>query len=617
MSAARPVYIGGGPKTVFGLFHPPAAGAPDRRPVVICPPWGWDEVAGYRSRRRWAESLAAAGHPTLRIDLPGAGDSAGDPADAHLVEAWTEGLTAATRWLAGATGTSGVAVIGLGLSGLVAARARAAGAPIEELALWATPTSGRTFLREQRAFGSMQRSLYGVEGDAGTDLPEGWQEIGGYVLSAETAKDISEIDLMTLDLGGLRRVLILERDGLPADKKLVAHLRAVGLDVTVQPGDGWGAMHFHPERPAPPLDVFARVERWLDAGAPATQAPDGAAQAQSGAIGADHLDLVVDGTAVRESAIRGAQGSFFGIVAEPVDRGAAGLCAVFLNAGAVRRTGPNRMWVEGARRWAARGIPTVRVDGEAIGDADGDETMYTDVDQFYTPNRGAQVTAVLDALEARGLGPRFVIIGLCSGAYSGFTIAPDDHRIQSVVAINPRVLIWDPDILRQRDAQDIALVLDRAAWRRVLSGETSMGRVLQIARAAAVECSRMVQRGARALVGRRETPAWAGEMEKRLDQLAATNTRLVLAFSGDEPEQVELDEIGVFDRAATWPNLALRELPGHDHTLRPIAAQRAFHELVDAELEHARAGGAPAKARRAASTTAKRTPKPELQAAKR
>ena len=80
-----------------------ADGRGSKTAVLICPPWGWDEVASYRSRRAWAEHLAERGHPTLRIDFPGSGDSAGSPADPGRVEAWTAAVIAATTWLADST----------------------------------------------------------------------------------------------------------------------------------------------------------------------------------------------------------------------------------------------------------------------------------------------------------------------------------------------------------------------------------------------------------------------------------------------------------------------------------------------------------------------------------
>src|SRR2546426_4613860 len=56
---------------VFCVLHPPSPECPRRSPVLICPPFGWEETCSYRARRDWAEHLAAAGHTALRIDLPG------------------------------------------------------------------------------------------------------------------------------------------------------------------------------------------------------------------------------------------------------------------------------------------------------------------------------------------------------------------------------------------------------------------------------------------------------------------------------------------------------------------------------------------------------------------
>src|SRR5437588_6448648 len=87
--APRPMYLSpDGCEEVFAVFHAPAADASARNAVLICPPFGWDEACSYRCRREWAEDLAAAGHPSLRFDLLGSGDSAGSPADAGRVEAW-------------------------------------------------------------------------------------------------------------------------------------------------------------------------------------------------------------------------------------------------------------------------------------------------------------------------------------------------------------------------------------------------------------------------------------------------------------------------------------------------------------------------------------------------
>jgi pimeloyl-ACP methyl ester carboxylesterase len=599
---ARPIYLAAVPDAVFGMFHAPADQDTASTAVLICPPWGWDEVASYRSRRTWAEHLADQGHPTLRIDFPGSGDSAGSPGDSARVEAWTAAVVAATRWLAGSTASRRVAVIGLGLGGLIAGHALAAGAPIEELILWAAPTHGRSFLREQRAFGKLQRDRYGSIEGTDEALPEGWLEIGGFIQSAETISAIQQLDLHDMPVDTLRRVLLLERDGLPVDRDLGQRLEQAGVDVTVAPGDGWGNMCFHPERYQPPLGIFRLVSDWLAAGANSSASRRAAlSEAPGRSAGSDQVMITVDDVQIRETPLGGGDPAdgFFGILAEPAEPTDTDLCAVFLNAGAVRRMGPNRMWVEAARRWAGRGIPAVRVDVVGIGDAAGDAAMYFDVGSFYTPDREAQVSSIIDVLVARGLGPRFVLIGLCAGAYSAFNTAAVDRRVVAGVAINPRILAWDPAIMARRNGNIVNKVLERGSWQRLLNGETTPGRMLELGRAAAAEAPRAARRYASRLLGARQRDPWMEQLDGLFDQLRAARTRFVLAFAGDEPEFDELKADGVLDRLDEWPNVELAALPGEDHTLRPIAAQRALHRFLDRELGLLIAG--PAGSPRAAS----------------
>ena len=175
------------------------------------------------------------------------------------------------------------------------------------------------------------------------------------------------------------------------------------------PGHGWGAMCFHPEQYDPPLDVIERVTRWIGAAgtraAPAVNGPEAFRVPSAG----DRVEMLVDGRQVREQALEPDQrlGRSFAILSEPADQPRSDLCAVFLNAGAVRRIGPNRMWVETSRRLAAKGVPSVRIDVEGIGDADGDAGMYVDVGRFYTPDRGSQIVTMLDALQGEGIRAPF------------------------------------------------------------------------------------------------------------------------------------------------------------------------------------------------------------------
>ena len=363
--------------------------------------------------------------------------------------------------------------------------------------------------------------------------------------------------------------------------------------MTVAPGHGWTEpCVFHPERTQPPLEVFDRVAELArgrrSAAAmrrPRRGRPTGPARARRGERRGGPRGR---GVPIRETAVGqdDPSGGFFGVLAEPV--GPAGdLCAVFLNAGAVRRIGPNRMWVEASRRWAARGIPTLRVDVEGIGDANGDAACTSTSAASTRRDRGGQVTAIIDALEARGLGPRFALIGLCAGAFSAFTAGAVDRRVVEALSVNPRVLIWDPALLvAARGRPGRTACSTRRSWQRILRGEylgrdRPGDRSIGGARGGEGHGSR---RGAIARASPRGSVGPASS-DGMLDRLRDTDTRLVLAFAGDEPINDELETDGVLARLDRWPNIDIADLPGADHTLRPIAAQRAFHQLVDRELD--------------------------------
>jgi len=573
----RAVHMDVEPDAVFGHLHMPPD-TPLATAVLIVPPWGWDAVVSYRSVRAWAEHLADAGHATLRFDLPGTGDSGGGPRDDARLDAWVAAITAAADWLREQSGCSRIATIGLGLGGLLCGKAIAQGSQIDDLVLWAAPVRGRAFVREQRAFSELQASRMTLTGEPEpSNLPEGWLEAGGFVLSAETVSALQNVDLRTLQLGGLRRALLLERDGMKVDARLQASLEGAGVDVTTGPGDGWEAMVFDPERPQPPEEVFASVTSWL-AQAPA---PVTTSRIRHPAA-ADEIVFEVEGARVRESSltVQHSRARLNGVLTEPADRAAADMCAVFLNAGAVRRIGPNRMWVEASRRWAARGVAAFRVDLEAIGDADGDANRYRDVTKFYVPEFVEQVGLVLDTLEDRGLGERFMLTGLCSGGYWAFQAALRDARVSAVLLLNGGALVWDDDLVTRRDGSKVARLRQLVWWRKILRGEVSLVRMSAVARAyMRGEIMRLVRSPTIVRDSPVETNIGLG-----LDRLCNTRTKLVLAFSGDEALHAELQEEGILARLERWPNVELVTLPGRDHTLRPIIAQRAVHELFDRVL---------------------------------
>jgi alpha-beta hydrolase superfamily lysophospholipase len=583
MERVRPLFLPTAAGAVFGMLHEPApSGAALRRSILLVPPWGWEEVASHRERRAWAMHLADAGYRVLRIDLPGTGDSSGAPSDAGLADAWVAAVDRSARWLRGEQTDGLVAAIGLGVGGLMASCALAAGAPIDELVLWGAPVRGRSFVREARAFGLLQSRAYGMDEVAG--LPQGAIEAAGFVLSAETAAGIGKLDASAASPGPLRRALILARDGIQPAPALSEHLEAEGVTVTAASGQGWAAMCVHPEKFSPPRLVFAAVDEWF--GAAGGPAPALDAKASASRVADAPPRWRGDGFAEEAFLLDDAGGSLFGVLATPVD-GRTRLCAIFLNAGAVRHIGPNRMWVEAARRWAALGVSTLRIDVEGIGESGGDDARYRNVAEFYRPDVERQVRRFLALLDDRWPARPRVLIGLCAGGYWAAQVAAADPAVSSAVLVNAGALVWDGGLLDRRRARGLARLRRAGGWRQMVEAGVSIQRVALLVGALAGNARRSATRGLARAAARARGRARPDRFQELFGTLARNGTETVIAFSGDEPLAWELEEDGVADAARHVPNIRFVDLPGADHTLRPIGAQAALQQLLDAEISAA------------------------------
>jgi pimeloyl-ACP methyl ester carboxylesterase len=583
LPGARALYLQNGEDPIFAIFHEPPPEIERGSAVLICPPFGWEDVCSYRSRRDWAEQLALAGHPTLRIDFPGTGDSAGSPRDPHRLRTWAEAVRTSASWLAETSPEGRVAAIGIGFGGLVLCCGIGAGAPIDDAVLWGVGSRGRTFIRELSAFERMEAAKMAVEEDS--EPPPTASEIrhvGGYALSVETTEDLQRLDLAELDLssGRLTRALLLERDGIRVDAELRELLLAAGATVDVEPGPGYGDMMVEPAEARPPLAVFAHVEKWLKdtSSSPPARLHE---QALLRPSALEAIELSIGDSRIRELPIRIKQefGDLFGILSEPVGGPQGDFCALILNAGATRRIGPNRMWVELARRWAAQGVPALRLDVEGIGDADGDSERLTELAQLYVPGLVDQAIVALDELERRGLGQRFVCIGLCSGAYWSFHAALRDQRVAAALMLNPQALSWDASLEPIRKLR--RALMHPSSWDRLLHGRVSRAQLRPVLRQAPRALSGSTRRRLQRLRARHEN---GDELDRAFDRLAETDKYLLMAFSDEEPLHYELAQEGRLERLERLENVELRALPGRDHTLRPAAAQRRAHEALDRGL---------------------------------
>lgn len=570
----------------FAVVHEPMASRRSGIGVVFCPPFGWAELCVHRSTRAWAEKVAASGHTALRLDLPGTGDSAGTPRDPARLASWIAAVAGAASWLRESQDCDRIVAIGIGLGGMVALAAIADGAAIDDAVLWGVPRRGGLLLRELRTFAQMATNEDGSEANAAGSLAaHAWLEIAGFTLSAQTVRDLEALDLTTITIpqASHRRFLLLGRDTLAADQRLRKHLEASGASVTLADGPGYGKMLTHPQLAIAPTRVFERSTAWLER-APAAGSPE-----PSGRISAPtavpHVELQVGETTVRERpfSVEFEGRCLTGVLATPTGGQADGarLCAVLLNAGAVRRIGPNRMWVEIARRWAALGVPTLRLDAACFGDSDGDERRYYQTAEFYRDNSLAQIRTVLDALEEEGLPSNFLLAGLCSSAYWALRAGLADQRVGALVLVNLWSFVWSEELAAARDARRGRALLRSGSWLDLARIASSEGR---IARFAKVALRRVVSAASRE---RDIAEVVAAETDLMLDQLSERNVETLLLLSGNEPLAEDFLADGRLERMSRWPLLRYERIPIDDHIFRALWAQHYVHEAFDGALRRA------------------------------
>ena len=130
----------------------------------------------------------------------------------------------------------------------------------------------------------------------------------------------------------------------------------------------------------------------------------------------------------------GPKENLFGILTQPEEGNAVhgAPIAVVLNAGIVHRIGPFRLHVKLARQLAERGFTTLRMDLSGLGDSQARPGKIES-----TQSRAVlDVADALDYLTEQTGTDRFVVLGLCSGAFNAHQVAVQDSRIVGSVFLD-------------------------------------------------------------------------------------------------------------------------------------------------------------------------------------
>ncbi|MCE9607255.1 MAG: alpha/beta fold hydrolase [Planctomycetia bacterium] len=414
--------------------------------VVICAPLGFEQLHANRSLRHLADAIAGQGIPTLRFDWHGTGDSAGSDADASRRPTWHANVRDAVAWMRTTLGCRRVSIVGLRMGAMLAVEALGHD-ECDNLVLWAPATCGKSYMRQMQTIEQLAESRPRPD-----DAPAGDVEAAGFLISEETAGQFVKCNLLQKELSCLHALLVG-----PFDKRLVERFAQFEIPVEQISLPGFAEMMAEPHYSQVPQQTVAEIARWLGTRIRAESPAELALEAVLNGAGLGPQQTIIaqqtTGTGetptwgnVRERLLRfGGDVDLFGVVCEPTETAGptnALPTIVLLNSGAANHVGPGRLYVQMARAFAAQGFRSIRID--ALGLGDSVSKNFGDENNPYPATVFRDVELTLAELRARFGAERFVLMGLCSGAYAAFQSAVQlrDPQLLESVLINPLTFYW-------------------------------------------------------------------------------------------------------------------------------------------------------------------------------
>lgn len=574
-----PCYFGAVGQRCFGWLHAPV-GPARATGVILVGPIGYESLSTHRALRHLADRLARAGFAVLRYDHPGTGDSEGTLHGPSPLRAWLDGVGAAIAHLRAHAGVTDVSLFGLRLGATLAAVAAAERGDVASLVLLAPCATGRAYVREVRAYRLIKQQEDRFDARPAEGAREGDEEAAGFLLPADLVTALRGLSALELSGRPAPRALVVGRDDLPNEDAFVASLTAAGVAVTHRAIPGYAALMRDAHVAIVPLAIFDEIAAWLSTTHPQLAS---ASVAPLPALAPPTVDL----GAVRETALSFDGGRLFGVLTEPpAGSPRPRATVILLNAGAVHHIGNNRMYVTFARAWAARGLTVLRLDVGGIGEsgpAPGNEE-----NDVYATTAVADVQTAMRELGARGLD-RFLLVGLCSGAYAAFRTALLGEPVVGCVMMNPQTFHWKegdtldvtPSTTANAAAHYQRAFFRRESWAKMLSGKVDMKKLaVVVARRAEGLAAAKLDRVRRA-IGLRPPPG-QGDLTVDLRAILDVGIEVFMVFAIGDPgiDLLKMKMGAELDRLKMRRGFRIDFIDGTDHTFTPVWSQHAIERLL-------------------------------------
>ena len=575
LPSAEAGFVGPPQRPRYVCLHHPQAPA-HAAAMIIVPPFGYEAVCARRALRHLGEDAARAGLLALRIDPDGTGNSAGGDLDGDRVEAWIASIHDACN-LARSRGAQHVVLVGVRLGALLATLAAGERDDVSALVAIAPVTRGKAWLRECRM---LQMSL-DLEADPSEDAKPSdpdVQEVVGFALSAQTRERLAGVNLDMSTIPPAPRVLVIERSGMPPDQAWPKQLAALGAEVRCEQLPGYAEMVLDPHHAQVPQAIIDATVAFAAGAVPPGSAPRPPVSCEL----RQRTGLpVADGQVLDEEAVR-LDECLAGIATYPhssIER-----AVILLNSGAIGTIGPNRLYVELARRLSGSGDLVLRLDLSGI--ADSPARAGATENTVYSAHAVADVGKAV--AWARQAGAREIAVaGLCSGGYHALKAALAGQAIDRIVVINPLTFHYVPGMALDYSPSKVTEDVNRYAesmrsansWKKLLRGEVDLLRLLRVlAHRARMLLASKLKDALRGL------PLNLGEdLGRDLLGLARRGVALRFVFSASDPGLAMLREQGgsAVRRLIGRKQLGIEVINGPDHT---FTARWAHEPLLRAVI---------------------------------
>lgn len=213
------------------------------------------------------------------------------------------------------------------------------------------------------------------------------------------------------------------------------------------------------------------------------------------------------------------------------------------------RIGSHRQFILLSRDLAESGIPCMRFDYRGMGDSEGDQRNFENVEE--------DIGAALDAFFARCPEMRKVVLwGLCDAASAAIFHAHRDPRIKGLILLNPWARTVESEAKARLKHYYLSRILDPSFWKKLLSGKFEFGKSLK-------DFSGSVSN-----LGKSEDSGENLPLPERLKKsLERFDGKILLILSGNDMTAREFEDLATSEE---WRSIMTKverlDLPDADHT---------------------------------------------------